>query len=97
MGRVVPQWPGKPGFDPSLSHTNDSKIVLDTSLINTQHYKGRIKGKVEQSKERSRTLLYNSIEKKAFESLLTKVDYYGNTFAQLTEAVEYTDCISAEG
>ena len=29
------------------------KIVLDTSLVNTQHYKVRIKGKLEQSRERN--------------------------------------------
>ena len=28
-------------------------MVLDASLINTQHYQVRIKGKVEQSRERS--------------------------------------------
>ena len=33
-------------------------MVLDTSLLNTQHYKVRIKGKVEQSMEKSSTLLY---------------------------------------
>ena len=38
---------------PSSSRTKDSKIVLDTSLLNTQHYKLRIKGKVEQSREKS--------------------------------------------
>ena len=27
-------------------------MVLDTYLLNTQHHKGRIKGKVEQSRER---------------------------------------------
>ena len=32
------------------------KMVLDTSLFNTQQYKVRIKGKVEQSRERSSTL-----------------------------------------
>ena len=32
------------------------KMVLDTSLLNTQQYKVGIKGKVEQSKERSSTL-----------------------------------------
>ena len=30
------------------------KKVLDASLLNTQHYKVQIKGKVEQSRERSR-------------------------------------------
>ena len=34
------------------------KMVLDSSLFNTQYYKVRIKGKVEQSKERSSTLPY---------------------------------------
>ena len=33
-------------------------MVLDTFLLNTQHYKVRIKGKVEQSKEKSSALLY---------------------------------------
>ena len=34
------------------------KMVLDASLLNTQHYKVGIKGKVEQSRERSSTLPY---------------------------------------
>ena len=34
------------------------KMVLDTSLLNTQHYKLRIKGKVEQSRRKSSTLPY---------------------------------------
>ena len=38
-------------------------MVLDTSLLNTQHYKARIKGKVEQSRERSSTLPYTSLQK----------------------------------
>ena len=33
------------------------KMVLDASLLNSQYYKVRIKGKVEQSKERSSHLL----------------------------------------
>ena len=36
----------------------ESKIVLDTSLFNTQHYKVRIKGKVKQSKEKSSAFPY---------------------------------------
>ena len=31
-------------------------MVLDTSLLNTQYYKVRIKGKEEQSKEKSSAL-----------------------------------------
>ena len=41
--------PGRPGFNPRSSHTKDSKN--GASLLNTQHYKVRIKGKVEQSRE----------------------------------------------
>ena len=36
-------------------------MVLDASLLNTQHYKVRIKGKVEQSKEGSSALLYTLV------------------------------------
>ena len=37
------------------------KGVLDISLLNTQHYKVRFKGKVEQSRERSSALPYTSV------------------------------------
>ena len=37
------------------------KMTLDTSLRNTQQYKVSIKGKVEQSRERSSTLPYTSV------------------------------------
>ena len=43
------------------SYQRLKKMVLDTSLLNTQHYKGRIKGKVEQSSERSSALPYTSV------------------------------------
>ena len=33
------------------SYAKTQKMVLDASLLNTQHYKVRIKGKVEQSRE----------------------------------------------
>ena len=36
-------------------------MVLDTSLLNIQQYKVRIKGKVEQSKEKSSILPYSSV------------------------------------
>ena len=45
---------------PSSSHTKDSKMALDAALFNTQHYKVRIKGKVEQSGVRSSALFYTS-------------------------------------
>ena len=37
------------------------KMVLDTDLLNTQQYKVRIKGKVEQSREMSSVLSYTSL------------------------------------
>ena len=47
-------------------------MVLDASLLNTQHYKKRIKGKVEQSSERSSILDLHlgvvAIKKGAFQS-----------------------------
>ena len=49
-----------------VSRTKDSKMVLDASLLNTPYYKVLIKGKVEQSKERSSALPYIAIEKGAF-------------------------------
>ena len=46
------------------------KMVLDTSLLNTQQYKVHIEGKVEQSRERSSALSLHlsvvAIEKGAF-------------------------------
>ena len=36
-------------------------MVLDATLLNIQHYKVRIKGKVEQLRERSSTLSYTSV------------------------------------
>ena len=36
-------------------------MVLDTSFLNTQHYKVRIKGKVEQSREMSSALPYTLV------------------------------------
>ena len=36
-------------------------MVLDTSLINTEQYKVRIEGRVEQSRERNSALPYTSV------------------------------------
>ena len=58
MSRVFADGPGDLDSIPGRVIPNTLKIVLDTSLLNTQQYKVRIKGKVEQSKERSSTLSY---------------------------------------
>ena len=56
----VRQWSGRPRFNPRLSHTQVSKN--DTwCRLNIQHYKVRIKSKVEQSREWSRALPYTSV------------------------------------
>ena len=52
-GRVFANDPGDLGSIPGRVIPNTLKMVIDTSLLNTQQYKVRIKGKVEQSKERS--------------------------------------------
>ena len=55
-------------------------MELDTTLLNTQHYKVRFKGKVKQSREWSSALPYTfgvvAIEKGDFGSPSTMVDYY---------------------
>ena len=46
------------------SHTKtqkNQKMVLDAALLNTLHYKVCIKGKMEQSKDRSCALPYTSV------------------------------------
>ena len=37
------------------------KMEVDSALLNSQHYKVRIKGKVEQSRKLSSALLYISV------------------------------------
>ena len=61
MGRVFANGPGDMGS--ILGHVipKTLKMVLDTSLLNTQQYKVRIKGKVEQLRERSSALPYTSV------------------------------------
>ena len=53
--------PGDLGSTPGRVIPNTLKMVLDTSLLNTQQYKVHIEGKVEQSRERSSALSYTSV------------------------------------
>ena len=46
--KSVRPWYGKPEFHLRSSHTKDSKNGTDAVLLCTQHYKVRIKVKVEQ-------------------------------------------------
>ena len=53
---VFDNGPGGPSSIPGRVIPKTQKMVLDPSLLNTQNYKVRIKGKVEQSRERSSAL-----------------------------------------
>ena len=50
--------PGDLGSVPGCIIPKTLKMVVDTSLLNTHRYKIRIKGKVEQSRERRSVLPY---------------------------------------
>ncbi len=61
MDIVFANGPGDLGSIPGDVMPKTLKIILDTYLLNTQLYKVRIKGKVEQSTERSSALPYTSV------------------------------------
>ena len=61
VGRVFTNGPGDLCSIPGRVIPKTLKMVLDTSLLNTQQYKVCIKGKVEQSRERSSALPYPSV------------------------------------
>ena len=54
--RVFANGPGDQGSIPGRVIPKTLKMVPNTSLLNTQQYKVRIKGKVEQYRERSSAL-----------------------------------------
>ena len=58
MSRVFANGPGDQGSIPGQVITKTQEMVLDAALLSTQHYKVRIKGKVEQSRKWSSTLPY---------------------------------------
>ena len=59
--RVFANGPGDLGSIPGRVIPKTQKMVLDASLLNTQHYMVRIKGKVEQSRERISALPYTLV------------------------------------
>ena len=61
MSRVFAKGPGDRGSIPDRVIPKTQNMVLDTALLNKQHGKVRIKGKVDQSSEWSRPLLYTSV------------------------------------
>ena len=60
-GRVFVNGLGDLGSIPGQVIPKTLKMVLDISLLNTQQYKVSIKGKAEQSRERSSALIYTSV------------------------------------
>ena len=61
MVRVFANGPGDLGSILGQVIPKTKKMVLDASLLNTQHYKVWTKGKVKQSRERSSTLPYTLV------------------------------------
>ena len=61
MSRVFTNSLRDQGSIPGQVIPKTQKIVLDAALLSTQHYKVRIKGKVEQSKEKDSALPYISM------------------------------------
>ena len=61
MVRVFANGPGELVSIPDQVIPKTQKMVLNAILLNTQHYKVRIKDRVEQSKERSSALPYTLV------------------------------------
>ena len=59
--RVFANGQGDLGSIPGCVIPKTLEMVLDASLLNTQQYKVRIEGKVEQSSERNSALSYTSV------------------------------------
>ena len=53
--------PGGQGSIPGRVILKTQNIVLDATLLNTQNYKVRIKGKVKQSREKSSAFPYTLV------------------------------------
>ena len=60
-GRMFANGPGDWGSISGRVIPKPQKVVPETSLLNTQHYKVRFKGKVEQSREKNSTLPYTLV------------------------------------
>ena len=62
VGRVFGNCPGDLGSISGHVIPKTLKMVLDTSLLSTHQYRVRIKGKVEESRERTSALPYTSVQ-----------------------------------
>ena len=61
MVRVFTNGPGDQGSITGRVIPKTQQIVLDATLLNTQHYKVKIKGEVKESRERSSALPYTLV------------------------------------
>ena len=61
MSRVFTNGPRDQSSIPGRVIPKTQKMVLDATLLNTQHYRVRIKGKMEQSREWSGALPYTLV------------------------------------
>ena len=61
MSRVFANGPEDWDSIPGQVIPKTQKMVIDAALLNTHHYKVRIKGKVKQPREWSSTLPYTSV------------------------------------
>ena len=61
MSRVFANGLGGRGSIPGQVIPKTQIMVFDATLLNTQHYKVKIKGKMEQSREWSSALSYTSV------------------------------------
>ena len=61
MSRVFTADPGDRGSIPGRVIPKTQQMVLDATLLSTEHYKVRIKGKVQQSRELSSAFPYTSV------------------------------------
>ena len=61
MSRVFANGPGDMGSIPGQVIPKTQKMVLGAALLNSQYYKGKIKGQVEQSREWNSALPYTSV------------------------------------
>ena len=61
LSRVFASGPVGPASVPSQVIPKTQKMVFDAALLNTQHYKVKIKGKMEQSREWSCALLDTAV------------------------------------
>ena len=92
--RVFANGPRDLGSVPGRVIPKTQKMVLDASLLNTQHYKVRIKGKVEQSREGvapSPTPWCSSYRKG---SLRVTLDYGRQLYLLIIAKIEYFPSMS---